>query len=72
MYLDQRPKISWFSDFVLHVYLQDYLAILDYLHISAYSGLLKFDMKCEYSKVRYHIGQLFTQGVMQGHLSTHF
>ena len=45
--------ISWSCDFDL--YLEDYLVILNYLPISAFFGLLKFDIKMfvNISKVRY-------------------
>ena len=36
--------------------------ILNHLPISAYSGVLKFDMKIFVNVVRLEIGQLFTQG----------
>ena len=59
--------ISWSSDFALY---QDFLAILNYLLISAYSGLLKFEMKMFVNIARLDIGQLFTQRVRRGHLCT--
>ena len=56
--------ISWSSDFAL--YLLDYLVILNYLPISAFSGLLKFDMKMFKVIARLDIGQLFTQSMRRG------
>ena len=41
--------------------------ILNQLPISAYSGVLKFDMKIFLNVARLEIGQLFTQGVRRGH-----
>ena len=46
------------------------LAILNHLPISAYGGLLKFDMKIFVNVTRLKIGQLFTQGVRRGHPCT--
>ena len=46
------------------------LAILNHLLISAYSGLLKFDLKVFVNVARLEIGQLFTQGWRQGHPCT--
>ena len=40
---------------------------MNYLLISAYSGLLKFEMEMF---VRLHIGQLFTQSARRGHTCT--
>ena len=40
--------------------------ILNYLPISAYSGLLKFDMKMFVNVARLDIGQLFTQSTRGG------
>ena len=44
--------------------------ILNHLPISAYSGVLKFDMKMFVNVARLDIGQLFTQGARQGHPCT--
>ena len=44
--------------------------ILNHLPISAYSGVLKFDMKIFVNEARLEIGKLFTQGVRRGHLCT--
>ena len=44
--------------------------ILNNLPISAYSSVLKFDMKISVNVARLKIGQLFTQGTMQGHPCT--
>ena len=41
--------------------------ILNHLPISAYSGVLKFDMKIFVNVARLEIGQLFTQGTRWGH-----
>ena len=46
------------------------LAILNHLPISAYSGLLKFDMKIFLNVARLEVGQLFTQGTRRGHSCT--
>ena len=46
------------------------LAILNQLPISAFSGLLKFDMKIFVNVARLEIGQLFTQGTRRGHPCT--
>ena len=59
--------ISWSSDFA-------FLSILNYLPISAYTGLLKFDMTMFVSKARLDIDQLFNQrearaSVDFGHIS---
>ena len=43
---------------------------LNHLPISAYSGVLKFDMKIFVNVVRLEIGQLFTQGTRRGHPCT--
>ena len=43
---------------------------MNHLPISAYSGLLKFDMKIFVNVARLEIGQLFTQGIRQGHPCT--
>ena len=50
------------------------LAISNHLPISAYSDLLKFDMKIFVNLARFEIGQLFTQGARRGILVlwTHF
>ena len=44
--------------------------ILNHLPISAYSGVLKFDMKIFVNVARLEIGQLFTQGARRGHPCT--
>ena len=44
------------------------LAILNHLPISAYSGLMKFDMKIYVNVARLEIGQLFTKRLRRGHL----
>ena len=44
--------------------------ILNHLPISAYSGVLKFDMKIFVNVGRLEIGQLFTQGARLGRLCT--
>ena len=44
--------------------------ILNHLPISAYSGVLKFDMKIFVNVSRLEIGQLFTQGARRGHPCT--
>ena len=44
--------------------------ILNHVLISGYSGVLKFDMKIFVTVARLEIGQLFTQGMRQGHLCT--
>ena len=44
--------------------------ILNHLPISAYSGVLKFDMKIFVNVARLEIGQLFTEGTRQGHPCT--
>ena len=44
--------------------------ILNYLPISACSGLLKFDMKMFVNIARLDIGQLFTQSVRREHPCT--
>ena len=41
--------------------------ILNHLPISAYRGVLKFDMKVFVNVARLKIGHLFTQGARQGH-----
>ena len=41
--------------------------ILNHLPISAYSGVLKFDMKIFVNVARLKMGQLFTQGAKRGH-----
>ena len=46
------------------------LAILNHLPISAYSGLLKVDVKIFMNVARFEIGQLFTQGARRGHPCT--
>ena len=47
-----------------------YLAILSDLPISAYIGLLKFDMKMFVNIARLDIDQLFTQSARRGHPCT--
>ena len=47
----------------------DYM-ILNHLPISAYSGVLKFDMKIFVNVARLEIGQLFTQEGRWGHPCT--
>ena len=47
-----------------------YLAILNYLPISAYCGLLKFDMEMFVNIARLDISHLFTQSTRRGHLCT--
>ena len=44
--------------------------ILNHLPISAYSGVLKFDMKTFVNVARLEICQLFTQGMRRGHPCT--
>ena len=44
--------------------------ILNHLPISAYSGVLKFDMKIFVNVARLNIGQLFAQGTRRGHSCT--
>ena len=44
--------------------------ILNNLPISAYSAVLKFDMKRFVNVARLEIGQLFTQGMRWGHPCT--
>ena len=44
--------------------------ILNHLLISAYSGVLKFDMKIFVNVARLEIGQLFTQSTRLVHLCT--
>ena len=44
--------------------------ILNHLPLSAYSGVLKFDMKIFVNVARLEIGQLFTQGTRRGYLCT--
>ena len=44
--------------------------ILNHLPISAYSGVLKFDMKIFVNVARLEIGNLFTQGARRGQLCT--
>ena len=44
--------------------------ILNYLSISAYNGVLKFDMKIFVNVARLEIGQLFTQGARWEHQCT--
>ena len=46
------------------------VAILNHSPISAYNGLLKFDMKIFVNVARLEIGHFFTQGPGQGHLCT--
>ena len=46
------------------------LAILNHLPISAYSGLLKFDMKIFVNVARLEICQFFTQDARRGHPCT--
>ena len=46
------------------------LVILKHLPISAYSDLLKFDMKLFVNVAWSEIGQLFTQGARRGHPCT--
>ena len=58
-------NVSWSTDIAL--YLLDYLVILNYLPISAYSGLLKLDMTMFVNIARLDIGQLFTQSARRGH-----
>ena len=59
----------WFSVMAHWPIFHD-LAILHYIPISAYSGLLKFDMKMFINVARLEIGQLFTQGMRWGHPCT--
>ena len=47
-----------------------HLPVLNHLPISAYSGLLKFDMKIFVNVARLEIGQLLTQDARQRHLCT--
>ena len=54
----------WFCHEAAH------LAILNYLPFSAYSGLLKFDMKISVNIARLNIGQLFTQSAKLRHPCT--
>ena len=51
-------------------YLKNYLAILNYFPFSAYSGLLKFDMKMFVNVARLDIGQLCTKSTRRGHPCT--
>ena len=44
--------------------------ILNHLPISAYSGVLKLDMKIFVNVPRVEIDQLFTQGTRRGHPCT--
>ena len=44
--------------------------ILNYIPISAYSGLLKFEMKMFMNIAMLEICQLFTQGARRGHPCT--
>ena len=44
--------------------------ILNHLPISAYSGVLKFDMKIFVHIAKLEIGQLFTKGPRRGHPCT--
>ena len=44
--------------------------ILNHLPISAYSGVLKFDMKIFVNVARLEIGQVFTEGMRRGHPCT--
>ena len=62
--------MSWSIDFALYLR----LAILNYLPISAYICLLKFDLKMLKIIARLDIGPLFTQRAKRGHqcTGTHF
>ena len=44
--------------------------ILNHLPVSAYSGVLKFDMKIFVNVPRLEIGQLFIHGMRRGHPCT--
>ena len=44
--------------------------ILNHLPVSAYTGMLKFDMKIFVNVARLEIGQLFTQGTRRWHPCT--
>ena len=65
-----RIYISRSSVFALLTFKPIILVILNYLPISAYSGLLKFDMKMFVTIARLDIGQLFTQSTRRGHPCT--
>ena len=72
-------NIIWWTSLILWILVQcdmghwhvfHDLSILIHLPISAYSRLLRFDMKIFVNVARLEIGQLFTQGARRGHPCT--